>query len=41
MILIYVCNDESIPAKYISKCKINPSTGVMNYRTDLEFYVSI
>lgn len=39
MILIYVCNDDSLPEKHISKCKINPSTGVINYRTDLEFYV--
>jgi hypothetical protein len=41
MILIYVCNDDTIPAKHISKCKINPSTGVTNYRTDLEFYVGL
>lgn len=41
MILIYVCNDDTIPAKHIAKCKINPSTGVTNYRTDLEFYVSL
>lgn len=41
MILIYVCNDDSIPAKHIAKCKINPSTGVTNYRTDLEFYVGL
>ena len=39
MILIYVCNDDSIPAKHVSKCKISPSTGVFSYRTDLEFYV--
>ena len=41
MILIYVCNDDSIPNKHIEKCKINPSTGVINYRTDLEFYVQL
>lgn len=35
MILIYVCNDDSIPNKHIERCKINPSTGVINYRTDL------
>lgn len=41
MILIYVCNDDTIPNKHIEKCKINPSTGVINYRTDLEFYVQL
>jgi hypothetical protein len=41
MILIYVCNDDSLPAKHIARCKINPSTGVINYRTDLEFYVPL
>lgn len=41
MILIYVCNDDNIPAKHIAKCKINPSSGVTNYRTDLEFYVGL
>lgn len=41
MILIYVCNDDSLPQKHVSKCKISPSTGVINYRTDLEFYVFV
>jgi hypothetical protein len=41
MILIYVCKDDQIPRKHIYRCKINPSTGVINYRTDLEFYVPI
>lgn len=39
MILIYVCNDDSVPSRHIERFKINPSTGVINYRTDLEFYV--
>ena len=39
MILIHVSSDDSVPSKQIERCKINPSTGIINYRTDLEFYV--
>ena len=39
MILIHVSSDDSVPSKHIERCKINPSTGIINYRTDLEFYV--
>ena len=39
MILIYICNNDKVPQKHIENCKINPSAGVINYRTDLEFYV--
>jgi len=35
MVLIYVGSDDSVPLKHIRKCKINPSTGIINYRTDL------
>lgn len=41
MILIYICNDDKIPLKHIENCKISPSTGILNYRTDLEFYVHL
>ena len=39
MILIYLCEDTEIPKRHLWKCRVNPSTDVDTYRTDLEFYV--
>ena len=35
MILIYLCEDERITKSHIERCRINPSSEVDSYRTDL------
>lgn len=35
MILIYLCHDEVITKSHIDRCRINPSSEVDSYRTDL------
>lgn len=39
MILIYLCEDTEIPKRHLWKCRVNPSSSVDTYRSDLEFYV--